>query len=166
MKSRRKEEKPKRSPQSKREADTQFSSKMCKCGLIKGIGQNVNKLPMGINVVQINVAFIIMIKKKVKVNINVLGLRMQHRILGNTYGTRDIAKQMHMMKIQAKILYSIHHPKQLRAKASDSDILSLCGRLSNARLFARRPKNQRSPQKLASPRSRLVLQAASRKIST
>jgi hypothetical protein len=84
------------------------------------IGQNVN--------VQINVAFITVIKNKVKANINVLGLRMQHRILVNTYGTRAISKQMHMMKIQAKILYSIHHPKQLRAKASNSDILSLCGK--------------------------------------
>jgi hypothetical protein len=44
-----------------------------------------------------------MITKKVKANINVLGPRMQHGILGNTYGTRAIIKQRHMMKIQAKI---------------------------------------------------------------
>jgi hypothetical protein len=75
---------------------------MNKCFLIKGFGQNISKLSIDINVAQIDVAFLIMITKKVKANLNVLGPRMQHRILGNTYGTRAIAKQRHMMKIQAK----------------------------------------------------------------
>jgi hypothetical protein len=44
-----------------------------------------------------------MITKKLKASINELGLQMQHMILGNTYGTCAIAKQGHMMKIQAKI---------------------------------------------------------------
>jgi hypothetical protein len=48
-------------------------------------GQNVSKLSVGINVAQIDVTYLIMITKKVKMNINVLGFRMQHRILGNTY---------------------------------------------------------------------------------
>jgi hypothetical protein len=51
--------------------------------------------------------------EKVKANSNVLGLRMRHKILGNTYDTRVIAKQRHMIKIQAKILQGSHHPKQL-----------------------------------------------------
>ena len=76
---------------------------MNKSFLIKGFGQNVNKLASCINIVQFDVAFLIMITKKVKVNINVLGPQMQHMILGNTYGTRAITKQRHMMKIQAKI---------------------------------------------------------------
>ena len=76
---------------------------MNKSFLIKGFGQNVSKLASGINIAQFDVAFLIMITKKVKANINVLGPRMQHRILGNTYGTRAITKQRHMMKIQAKI---------------------------------------------------------------
>jgi hypothetical protein len=59
---------------------------------------------MGINMARIDVPFLIMISEKVKVNINVLGPQIQHMILGNTYGTHAIAKQGHMMKIQAKIL--------------------------------------------------------------
>jgi hypothetical protein len=55
-------------------------------------GQNVSKLSVGINMAQIDVAFIIMTTKKVTANINVLSLRMQHRILGNTYGTHAIAE--------------------------------------------------------------------------
>jgi hypothetical protein len=76
---------------------------MNKSFFIKGFGQNISKLASGINIAQFDVSFLIMITKKVKENINVLGPRMQHRVLGNTYGTRAITKQMHMMKIQAKI---------------------------------------------------------------
>jgi hypothetical protein len=47
---------------------------MCKCSLIKGFGQNVSKLLVGINVAQIDVTFLIMTEKKVKTNFNVLGL--------------------------------------------------------------------------------------------
>jgi hypothetical protein len=65
---------------------------MNKSFLIKGFGQNISKLGSGINIAQFNVAFLILIAKKVKANINVLGPRMQHRILGNTYGTRAITK--------------------------------------------------------------------------
>jgi hypothetical protein len=50
-------------------------------------------------VAQIDVPFLIMISEKVKANINELCLRMQHRILGNTFGIHVIAKQGHMMKI-------------------------------------------------------------------
>jgi hypothetical protein len=63
--------------------------------------------------VKINVPSLIMISEKMKANIDVLGLRMQHRILGNTYGTHAIAMQRHMMKFQAKIPQSGHHPEQL-----------------------------------------------------
>jgi hypothetical protein len=63
---------------------------MSKCRLVKGFGQNVSKLSHND-------------PKKVKANINVLGLRMQHMIHGNTYGIHAIAKQRHMMKIQDKI---------------------------------------------------------------
>jgi hypothetical protein len=47
---------------------------MCKSGLIKEVGPNVSKLPVGINVAQVDVTFLIMIMKKVKADINVLGL--------------------------------------------------------------------------------------------
>jgi hypothetical protein len=76
---------------------------MCKSRLIKGFVENVSQLLMGINVAQINVTFLRMLTKKVKANINVLGPRMQHRILSNTYGTHVVTKQRHLMKIQAKI---------------------------------------------------------------
>jgi hypothetical protein len=65
---------------------------MSKCGMMERFDHNVSKLPMGINVAQIDVPFLIMIWEKGKANINVLGLQMQRMILGNTYGTCAIAK--------------------------------------------------------------------------
>jgi hypothetical protein len=139
-------------------------SQMSKCGLIEGFGQNVCKLPMGINVALIDVPFIIMVSKKFKANIDVLGLRMQHEIFGNTNGAHAITKQRHIRKLQAKIPQDSHHPKQLRATASGSNIHSLCGRLGNTRLFARRPRNHGETQKLTNPKSGHAIQETSCKI--
>jgi hypothetical protein len=49
---------------------------MCKSRLINRFGENASQLMMGINVTQIDVAFLRMVTKKVKANINVLGPRM------------------------------------------------------------------------------------------
>jgi hypothetical protein len=74
MKTRREEEKTKKGAlKSKRETNTQFPSQMNICFLIKWFGQNVSKLASSINVAQFDVAFLIMVTKKVKANINVLG---------------------------------------------------------------------------------------------
>jgi hypothetical protein len=47
----------------------------------------------------------------------------------------------------------MHHPKNLRATASNSYILNLYGGLSNRRLFARRPTNERRSKKVACTKS-------------
>jgi hypothetical protein len=58
---------------------------------------------MGIDVAQIDVTFLRIVMKKLKMNINMLGPWMKHMILCNTYGTRAITKQRHLIKNQAKI---------------------------------------------------------------
>jgi hypothetical protein len=55
---------PKGALKSKREANTQFPSQMSKCGLMKGFGQNVSKLSIGINMAQIDISFLITITRK------------------------------------------------------------------------------------------------------
>jgi hypothetical protein len=49
---------------------------MCKSRLINRFGENVSQLTMDINMTQIDVAFLRMVMKKVKANINVLGPRI------------------------------------------------------------------------------------------
>jgi hypothetical protein len=51
----------------------QFPSQMCKTRQIKGFGENVSQLTMGINLAQTDVTVLRMVIKKVKANINVLG---------------------------------------------------------------------------------------------
>jgi hypothetical protein len=46
---------------------------MCKTRQIKGFGENVSQLTMGINLAQTDVTVLRMVIKKVKANINVLG---------------------------------------------------------------------------------------------
>lgn len=97
---------------------------MSKCGLIEGFGQNVCKLPMGINVAQIDVPFIIMISKKFKANIDVLGLRMEHEIFGNANGAHAITKQRHIRKLQAKIPQDSHHPSNYEQQLATTTYLA------------------------------------------
>jgi hypothetical protein len=49
---------------------------MCKNRLIKGFSENVSQLSIGINMAEIDIAFLRMVTKKVKVNINALGPQM------------------------------------------------------------------------------------------
>jgi hypothetical protein len=43
-----------------------------KLGLVKGFGKNIYKLVLGINVVQIDITFLIVVTQKVKVDFYVL----------------------------------------------------------------------------------------------
>jgi hypothetical protein len=113
----------------------------------QGVFEDICKLYVGINTVKINVPFLIMISEKMRANIDVLSLRMKHEIFGNADGTRVIKKESHMRKLQAKIPQDSHHPKQQRVTTSSSNILSLCGKWGNARLFMRRQRNQGGTQK-------------------
>jgi hypothetical protein len=74
MKSKRKEEKKKRNPSIKKGGKHSIPLTNVQMWTDRGLGHNVSKLPMGINVAQIYVPFLIMISKKVKVNINVFCL--------------------------------------------------------------------------------------------
>jgi hypothetical protein len=47
----------------------------------------------------------------------------------------------------------MHYPKNLRATASSSYILNLCGRLCNRRLFVRKRANKRRSKKITYTKS-------------
>jgi hypothetical protein len=58
-----------------------------------------------------------------------------------------------------------NYPKNLRAIASNSYILSHSGGLCNRRLLSRRPANERRSKKMKSPKSALSVNPTIRKIS-
>jgi hypothetical protein len=94
----------------------------------------------------------------------VLGFGMEHRVLCNTYGTGAITLKWDMGILLTKVTHGVLNLKELRATTSNGNILCLGSGLSNTRLFAGRPRHQRRPQKLASPRSGLHIQPTPGKI--
>jgi hypothetical protein len=94
----------------------------------------------------------------------VFGSGVKHGIFGNINGTRAITHERYMGALLTKVTQRVCDPKQLWATTSGSNIFGFCGRLSNTRLFARRPRNKWGTQKLASTRSRFPIDLAPRKV--
>jgi hypothetical protein len=76
----------------------------------------------------------------------VLGFGMEHWILCNTYGTGTITLKWNMIILLTKVTHGVCDPKELRATTGCSNILCLGSGLSNIRLFAGRPRQQRRSQ--------------------
>jgi hypothetical protein len=100
--------------------------------------------------------FLHIISQKMISHFYVLGFGMEHWVLCNAYGTGAITLKWDMGKLFTKITHGVCNPKELRATTSYDHIL--CLGLSNTRLFAGRPRNQRRTQELASPRTGLLIQ--------
>jgi hypothetical protein len=90
------------------------------------------------------------ISKKVVHHFYMFDSGVEHRIFGNTNGTRAITHERCIGTLLTKVTQRVCDPKQLLETTSGSNILSLCGRLGYIRLFARRPRNKQRSQELAS----------------
>lgn len=62
------------SPPLKRETNSKLPSQASKLGLVKWFGEDIYKLVLGINVVQIDITFLIVVTQEVKANFYVLCL--------------------------------------------------------------------------------------------
>jgi hypothetical protein len=94
----------------------------------------------------------------------VLGFGMEHSVLCNAHGTGAITLKWDMGILLTKVTHGVCDSKELRATTSSGNVLGLGSGLSNTRLFAGRPRQQRRSQKLASPRSGLPIQPTPGKI--
>jgi hypothetical protein len=93
------------------------------------------------------------------------GSGVKHGVFCNTNGTCAITHERYMGTLLTKVTLRVCDPKQLGATTSGSNILSFCGRLGYIRLFARRPRDKRRCQKLASTGSRFPIESTPRKVS-
>jgi hypothetical protein len=89
---------------------------------------------------------------------------MEHWVLCNAYGTGAVTLKWDMGILLTKVTHAVCDPKELRATTSSGNLLCLGSGLSNTRLFAGRPRDQRRSQKLASPKSGLPIQLTPDKI--
>jgi hypothetical protein len=113
---------------------------------------------------EVYVSLLNIVSQEVVPHFYVFGSRVKHGVFGNTNGTRAIRHERHMGTLLTKVTQRVCDPKQLGATTSGSNIFGFCGRLSYTRLFARRPRNKRGTQKLASTRSRFQIDLTPYKI--
>jgi hypothetical protein len=108
--------------------------------------------------------FLYIVSQKMIPHFYVLGFGMEQWVLCNAYGTGAFTLKWDMGILLTKVIHDVCDPKELRATTSSGNVLCLGSGLSNTRLFAGRPRHQRRPQKLASPRSGLPIQLTPGKI--
>jgi hypothetical protein len=102
--------------------------------------------------------FLYVVSQNMLPHFYVFGFGIEHWVLCNTYGTGAITLKWNMGILLTKVTHGVCDPKELRATTSCGNVLCLSSGLSNTRLFVGRPRHQRRPQKLASPRSGLPIQ--------
>jgi hypothetical protein len=113
---------------------------------------------------EVYVSLLNIVSQKVVPYFYVFGSGVKHGVFGNTNGTRAITHERYMGTLLTKDTQRVCEPKQLGATTIGSNIFGFCGRLSYTRLFARRPKNKRGTQKLASTQSRFRIDSTPCKI--
>jgi hypothetical protein len=60
--------------------------------LVKGFGEDICELIMGVNVNKVNVPFLIVVSQEVKADLYVLSFGMENGVFGYTYGTGAITE--------------------------------------------------------------------------
>jgi hypothetical protein len=108
--------------------------------------------------------FLYVVSQEMVPHFYVLGFGMEYWVLCNAYGTSAITLKWDMGILLTKVTHGVGDPKELRATTSSGNILGLGRGLSNTRLLAGRPRDQRRTQKLASPRNGLPIQPTPAKI--
>jgi hypothetical protein len=108
--------------------------------------------------------FLYVVSQKMIPHFYVFVFGMEHWVLCNTYVTGAITLKWDMGILLTKVTHGVCDAKELRATTSYGNVLCLGSGLSNTRLFAGRPRNQRRSLKLASPRGGLPIQPTLGKI--
>jgi hypothetical protein len=67
--------------------------------LVKGFGEDICELVVGVNMNKVNVSFLIVVSQEVKTYFYVLSFGVENEVFGYTYGTGAITKQRHSPKL-------------------------------------------------------------------
>jgi hypothetical protein len=112
-------------------ANTNFPSQISKSRRIKGFGENVGQLSLGVYLSHLNVSLLYVISQEVASSLNMSHLFVEDWIFGYRDGTGVITHQGNSLKSHSKISHGVHYTKNMRAAVSSSYILSLGGGLCN-----------------------------------
>ena len=61
------------SPPLKRETNPKLPSQTCKLGLVKGFGEDICELVLGVNMAQVNIPFLIVVSQEVEADLYMFG---------------------------------------------------------------------------------------------
>jgi hypothetical protein len=67
--------------------------------LVKGFGEDIYELVVGVNMNKVDVPFLIVVSQEVKTDLYVLGFGVENGIFGCKYGTCAIIEQRHSPKL-------------------------------------------------------------------
>ena len=62
-----------RSPPLKRETNPKLPSQACKLGLVKGFGEDIYELVLGVNMAQVNIPFLIVVSREMEAHLYMFG---------------------------------------------------------------------------------------------
>jgi hypothetical protein len=93
--------------------NTNFPPQISKSRRIKGFGENVGQLSLGIYIPHLNVPLLYMISQKVVSPLNMSHLFVEDWIFGYLDGTGVIAHEGDSLKPHSKISHGVHYPKNL-----------------------------------------------------
>jgi hypothetical protein len=141
-------------------ANTNFPPQISKARSIDGFGEDIGQLSLGDYISHLNISFLYMVCQEVVSPLKLSHSLMEDWIFGYRNGSGVIANEGNSLKAHSKVSHGVHNPYDLDAVAS-----SLCGGLSNSRLFLRRSANERRSNKLTSNKGALLVNPITRKIS-
>jgi hypothetical protein len=97
-----------------------FSPQISKSRRIKGLGENVGQLSLGVDIPHLNVPLLYMISQEVVSPLNMSHLFIEDCIFVYRDSTGVIAYEGDSLKPHSKISHGVHYPKNLRAAATYS----------------------------------------------
>jgi hypothetical protein len=107
-------------------ANNNFPPQISKSRRIKGFGEYVGQLSLGVYISHLNVSLLYMISQKVVSPLNMSHLFVKDWIFGYLDGTGVIAHEGDSLKPHSKISHSVHYPENLRAAATYSVLVVDC----------------------------------------
>jgi hypothetical protein len=94
-------------------ANTNFPPQISKSRRIKGFGENVGQLSLGVYISHLNVSLLCMVSQEMMSPLNMSYLFVEDWIFGYWDGTGIIAHEGNSLKPQSKVSHGVHYRKKL-----------------------------------------------------
>jgi hypothetical protein len=106
--------------------NTNFPPQISKLRRIKGFGENIGQLSLGVYVSHLNVSLLYKVSQEVVSSLNMSHLFVEDWIFGYRDGTCVITHKGNSLKPHSKVSHGVHYPENLRAAATYSTSVVDC----------------------------------------